>query len=830
MEKGLGFNPYFDASKDSGGGAEKNKVVEQNRRFEKLMGGPDSEVNKAIGKFKNAEFLLKRELTREEKMERLLKVGFEEQFANALDEAKIDIEKDEEKANELLDWCLKMKPVVEKKELNDAETLRKKQIDDDLDVAFGAIPPEFSHGGNSTKYNEYKNKNVFPAVERLKAQGIDTKDLLKIEVKDQASLSELNNKKKFLLNVINKMRSEDSLTDEEQELMDYVGIKSEDLILDKDRNKKGEKKSEDKINAEEKESRQTTKPEKTKIDESYVLSEIQRINSYNDPIFRGQALRDLAKKAHLSGMPHEMINRINELTIESRSRGSDEFSKLPQKEDIPGWTEWYRGKLKEYLDPSKELSLRERGNKPFMVEQDQIRGKMLVDATPMIPEELKAKVEEELRSVTELRAMFFKWEKNHSNLKALANEEAEDFPSNELMSRLLNNLNGVVGTENKELKEGEGSKNVAKAIMMYWRMAETPRKTKTFSGVSLLESRPGANDGLDAPVPSIFNTVLSDKEVGAIREKIAAKCGGEYYETLGLILSKFMGIAARGSDSALPGISDSDCMGKLIYTRLWNYWKDEAQRLDVDDRGDRWLPDEISNVFLEIDESTGEYKKVDVRVRDTATNTDRIEKQNVQIRVALDCVSLQTKGEEGKRAYYLVDIGEGKYKIVKKVKRPDDVDGDVDSGVTLRSLVEKGELYKIDWESNSLDLMSTIKRKNQKSLAVYNMMRESITAGTSLEPSIQALTSKADLLDSALDHYGLKTKQWVGYLYLESWLRRHSGDFLRAEYGNRADISKNLWNKDQMKLYIENAERSGLISKDAESKLKNRYRVGFFKI
>lgn len=684
------------------------------------------------------------------------------------------------------------------------EQKRREMITQNLEIVLDRVPVL---ARSSTAEHDKYTENIDEAKSELFAEGIDVdKYIWAIEsgIDPRERNIQIGQHKAELREIVRKMRGGDALSEEEAEIAKIVNISPEVFVAgDEEPALQPVPELRSPVPHRREVSTRTPKIQT----EADVRNEIDRIGAYVDPSFRARAYVKLAERAHDIGASPELVNAVTELSKSSRSeqtiadaKKNAEVSELKEIKDDAGWVAWGRKRLALYLDPDSEQAMKLKGQSPFAVEKETLFGRNWQDGLLYMPEVVRKQMELEFKSAAELRQMFLVWKKNHESLKNLANEESTDVPTNELVGRFLNNMDGEHGVER------EGSKRVALAISLYSRMASTIEGER-----SRLESDQGKGDGLDVELPSIFNTVLSTGEIAIIRKKIAEKCGGEYYEALGLILAKMMGIAARGSSSLKSGIVDADCLGKLIFTRKCNYWSNEEERTNMGKRMDRWLPDEMCNNFLERNETTGDYHLPDGSIK--------------PIRIAVDAATLQTKGKQGERAYYLRNVAGNKTQMIKELP-----EGEPDSGTILSSLMNNGELDKVDWKGSSFELLLNLKKRNVKSLSLYTMLRETITSGTSLDVAVPSLTSKKDVIDQTLVHYGSKTKQWVGYLYLDSWIRRHSGDFLRAEHGNKADVSKYLWSKNLMGNYIDSSVRAGLITKKEAGQLKGQYRIGFFRV
>ncbi len=322
METNSGFERgrFFSRDDSGSGGTTEISHAEKEKHFEELMG---PEIVKARKGMKLKELAFGRPLTREEKIQDLLKVEYPEKFAEAVDKEGLDQDTEEglRKINELSDWCLnivkkeeeKTEEKPDKKERDskaeEEELQRKRQISEDLDMAFGAVPAEIAHGGSPVKREEYMQENVYPAIDRLKEQGIDTKDYLKIEVNSKESLNELNNRKKFLLRIINKMRAEKDLSDEEQALAEYVGIKEEDILRDEDVII---------VKAEEHKKASETQPENKPAKKNSIEEQLKNISGYEGSLAKKKSLNSLKLSLEKKGASIAEIKEVEAAIEELR--------------------------------------------------------------------------------------------------------------------------------------------------------------------------------------------------------------------------------------------------------------------------------------------------------------------------------------------------------------------------------------------------------------------------------------------------------------------------------------------------------------------------------
>jgi len=618
--------------------------------------------------------------------------------------------------------------------------------------------------------------------------------------------AENGKRKKLLSNIVNYLRGDGKFIDldpKHQKILDDVGIKPEDLVLIPEEERVIEVDLPPEKGAPvAAEPRGREAPVRPRRIESVadVEAEKARIAEILDPNFRSQQFAVLARKAFEIGASKDLVNELSTLSSISRLQKTaadvQKSNEVPELKEIvtdEQWISWGRKRLAMYLDPDSEQAKKFQGPSPFSVLRVTLMGGTnWADATFNMPPHVKEQLVRELETMSRLKPLFTMWLKNHEGLKKLTDEESAEMPSNEIVGKLLNDLNSENGVI------GEGSKQISKAIAIYARMAPLKEGAR-----SRLMSARGAKDGLNKDVPSIFNNLLSPQEIASIRGEIARACGGEYYETLGLILAKFMGIAARGSNSIKSQIVNSDCVGKLIYTKEWN--------LDGGER-DRWLPNEMILAAKRKSMFSNEMVKIPVFTERDAN----YDSTGVPIRLAVDAFGLQTKAVPGERGYYLRRTSRGQVQIVKELP------GEADTGLTLESFLTSGQLHKVDWKGSRFELITNLRNRIGKSLALYNLLREPMDTKAPSDPNV--LREKRLAIENALVHYGNSTKNWVGFLYVNSWLLRHSRDWLKAHLTNKSeDVDKSVWPWLTMQNYIEIAQKKGLIDGYLTDKLKRFY-------
>lgn len=467
-----------------------------------------------------------------------------------------------------------------------------------------------------------------------------------------------------------------------------------------------------------------------------------------------------------------------------------EIAGLPELDDNEGWLVWGRKQLIEYLDPKKQGILAEtKGNNVFRIEKESSVpgvGKTYVDALTSMPEEAKNVLMKEQKMVFELRKLYFKWNVGHKgfgNMSSLLDvkEESDNryysLPNNEQLASVFNDL------ADENFREREGSKRVSKAVSIYYEMASSrqPIDVKI--------------DGVDVRIPCIFNTQLSDEELKQARSNIARLCGGEYYESIGLIMSKFFGFAARGCDNTTPAVENADIMGRLIWTDEINSWGNEQERRDAAKRAGRWLPDEVANDF-------------------TDDNGRSIE-------ISVDLVSLQNSGSTGERNYYLVRDNNNRIRVEKKIN------GFTDTGISMQEVIKAGRLCDIDWSASKLNPMALVRYQEGQAVNLYTMFNSLIAEKQLPTTTDTEFTKKMDLINTALARYPEDVRKKIGYLYVKTIINRHSYKFLERDKGKEA-AKKEEWDKLTMRTAISNAKKSGIITGKQARKLESEFRAGYW--
>lgn len=529
-----------------------------------------------------------------------------------------------------------------------------------------------------------------------------------------------------------------------------------------------------------------------------------------------------------------------------RTEGSVDY----KKKEAELWFKWGREQLAEYLDISKvEVLQQTKGNHVFQYDQiNPVTNKPYDDVLAFMPEAVKVKLTEELKMVFEIRKIYFDWAEAHKKLGNLESGKGL-LPSNDHLAKILNKLCGDDEFEDKEGKTG--SHNVAIAIRLYYQMATEGTKSvlstwkkrgKNFTkngvhihadddgicwlidntgkqieegdkrvrvdgdGNRLVEDLEGKvlfeiGTGTEkVMVHNIFNTLLSDKEAAADRDKIAELCGGYYYENLGLVLAKFMGFAARGYDNTVAAVNDSDALGRLLWSKKICSWADQDE---FEEKSDYiWLPKEISNYFLQINEKTGEYLMVNGKT------------------VSIEAVVEMTTLSKG----HFARVGQSDEVILVKAetaeqKRTRKAKAEAGEGV-LKDYVLNDELDKIDWKESNYGPLGMMRFFQGRSMDLYNMFGELIK-DKEIQLTGSAFGSKKGIITESLLHCAPKTRGHVAYLYMFSLLTRHGWDYLLKE--KEPEAARGRWLAVKNAEVVKIAKESGFISAESAQKLRKEF-------
>lgn len=560
----------------------------------------------------------------------------------------------------------------------------------------------------------------------------------------------------------------------------------------------------------------------------------------NSPDFRKSMrfddLRNWARKYKGVDLPEEFQKKV-EREFQNASRVVIPKEVRENEDQGVGWFKWGRKQLAACLDINREEMI--SPDKAFVIEAETMGGRGFVDALPYIKDEkVKKQLVKEQEMIKRFRSLYFEWSRDHAKLKTLqaAFESGRyQLPTNGQVGEILNNLPG----DNKEMLAGVGSKNVAKAIMLYFQMAvkgtENARIDRSNSLASIAASMEfnGVNgnkvvvndgEGNSVTVTNIFNHILSPDEIMENRKKIQSLCGGEYYEALGLVLAKFMGAAARGYDNLQPAVRDADDMGKMIWSSKTNNWTgfnwDKKTNKWVGKLGVpneklfgakspyMWLPREIANYFFDVDEDTGDFKIENGR--------------GVPIEASVDITTLVQSGK-----YYFESSNDPRfrYKITKAVTPQEVLESkeQVNSNLLFKTMLQEASLDEIDWSSSNYGILELLRFYESQSLRLNGMFKDLID-GKDVPISVPEFEKKSEIVVLSLGHLNSETKSYVGYLYMYSLLFRNSLDFLRAKRG--VDAEKNVWSNKKMKEVVRMAKDAGLISKDGEKLLKKDFNLG----
>lgn len=493
-----------------------------------------------------------------------------------------------------------------------------------------------------------------------------------------------------------------------------------------------------------------------------------------DSQMRSQMLGALARELYNNGHADWGNSVMEEVGRLQERAGASGIEGLPADLDNAAeWRKWVRTRLASLLDPFvgevrgandvfgviSEQTFMGRTNRQTVNGTNYLRSGELRDELVDGKRTGDGRIVEasELQVSQEIARLYADWRGVHGNLNALMSaieNGTYKMPDIKLTKKIFNGLKSEDGRD----PEG-GSKRVSEAMQLYWAMAHS----KEPEGEEILR-----RNGLSG-IRNIFDSQLSDAEIGEIRGKIAEKCGGAFYENLGLMYASFLGISSYGSDSTAPGIRYVDRMGTLIHTEV-NFFDNDKDKYDVNKRKYRFFDDTVAKNLCVLRNGRA--------VRDASGKI-------VPLEIGVHTGNLQTLVEAKQpRAFYVLrERGSSeKYVIVKKIGLPGtDYAQDpnarflaLDTGryeeVLFDDLVREGRLNEIDWGS-SYDIFSTMKSRESDALAVYKMFKN-------LDDTIEKLTEaelikRKDNFESALPQYNLETQKHVMYLWMYSLIAKN---------------------------------------------------------
>lgn len=664
------------------------------------------------------------------------------------------------------------------------------------------------------QYEEQLKSMDGPVVEVARAEVVNTKPISPEDLADAAKI--LGEKQKMVLPE-NEKKSE---SENEKEETKTKGREDE-----KKSEKRGPKRNFDVNN---------------KYDLDRVLAEIDKIT---DLSARARRLGKLADQMFDEG--HSDWGNLaaairTELSKKEKERSANIIGLPENRESLAEWRKWLRARMAGLLNLSARESGKNTGN-IFSVVSETLFGKQNTDGTLYMPKELGDEVygkvapdggileQGELQATNEIGKLYEVWRKAHRKMNGMVEAfERGDYklPSNNLNKFLLNKLMSEDGKD----KEG-GSKNIAKALRIYWAMAHN----KEEEGQNIL-----LNEGLE-DIKSIFNNQLNDEEIGITRGRIARECGGTFYENIGLMYAGFFGITAYGSDNTAPGIQYADAMGLMIHTEIQRYSKNvtgglpvlnEADRLSAGKRATRYLDDTVANALVEYTWD-GKPKIVNVEFEEIDSKgikTGRIVSGKDYVPVALGkhsgTIQDQKDAKQPRFFYVLKEIGvDDKYKIVKGLnesnatltrvmsedpdRHPIDqfrLDTSRFEEIPLDTLIKQGRINEIDW-GNSVDLagLTALRERSATTLfKLYKNLEDDLPKLTKAE-----LVAKKETFEDSMPEYNRATIQHSAYLWLYSLIAKNRLNWTREE--KRADLD----------FMVKDAVETKLISRqDAQSLAK----------
>ncbi len=714
---------------------------------------------------------------------------------------------------------------------------------------------------NGEKYFEYLNK-IAEETKKLKDQGIDVEKYTKVGLpsKGEESNKELGKRKRDLRQLINKAIDDEPWSEEEKKIAETINLSRDDVA-----GKKGEIETDkgepvrlgkpweeelkrielikdpvlqNKIRGSwliknttnanipfsviEEQSNKLATPDqlkgadrgrrepfeiKTEDDLNAALGEMDKIT---DPVAKVGRLGRLANYLYDTGKL-DWANQVSEVkTKQQEKKNVANIEGLPK--DISSkkeWRKWTRARLASLLDPTVTEVRSPRD--VFGVVSETAFGRQPIDGTVYMPSDLRdelvsgkmgsdGRIEttSELQVSQEIGKLYTDWREAHKKLGfmvAAIDGGKYRLPSNDLNSRLLNSLKSEDGRD----PEG-GSKKIAKAVQIYWGMAHS----KEEEGQKILE-----NFGLTG-IRNIFDSQLTTGDVGDIREKIADKVGGTYYENIGLMYASFYGVSAYGSDSTLPGIEYCDAMGNLVHSEI-NRYKNDNERNNSTRRGYRYLDDMVANMFYEVKE--GKHL-----VKDDGSP--------VPIELSVHSGTLQDQAETKEpRAFYLLREkgAKGKFRMVKKIGL-EGTDYAIDTSekfmrldtnkyeeVLFENLIKEGRINEIDW-AHSQDISRVMVSREKGAIYVYKMYKNLDDDPGKLTDA--ALIARRENFEDAIPQYNLETQQHAMYLWLHSLINKND-DWLKTKE-----------KKDEVIRMVASAEKHKLVSSSDANNLRKGFGLG----
>ena len=474
---------------------------------------------------------------------------------------------------------------------------------------------------------------------------------------------------------------------------------------------------------------------------------LEDIGEIREPTARARRLGKLADQMFDEGK-NDWGNRVSVIRAEVMKKGKgQEVRGIPEnREDLVEWRKWARARISALLDPEMREAGKNTGN-IFGATAETPFGRQNTDGSMYFPDSISDEVHGkfgddgrvervgELTASNEIGKIFSKWKESHRSLKLLEGafdpQRAGEYklPGNELNQFFLNELKGEQGME------GGGSKNIAKALRIYWAMAHNKKE----EGKQILY-----NEGLEG-ITSIFDNPLSLVERNRIREQVAEKCGGIFYENVGLMYAGFFGVTAYGSDSTAPAIEYADAMGRLVYTGI-NRYSDEEEKTNPGKRAARYLNDLVANALIELNRDGGPVVREQNGVRDYVPVEIGVHPGNFQ------------ESLDGKYFYFVRTI-DGRLECRKKL-----ING-VDSNETLESLIKTGRINEVDW-GNSDDLFAILKYREGLAVSVYKTFKNLDDDLAKL--TVPEIVSRREMFDNAFPQYNIQTRQRVAYLWMYS--------------------------------------------------------------
>lgn len=771
---------------------------------------------------------------------------------------------------------------------NEAENSLKSDKLDGLRFILSEVPKDARPiPENKEKSREYADK-VKGTKDILKGLDINVDAYLRdgLDFGLEKNVEELGKRKKILLGVVEKLAKGEDLEEEEQKIADNVNVKKEDLFVEEKAEEpqepeNGEVKTEEEMFAEMMgtDFAEVRKKLMMKIKASGgTLSDSKRFEFLEEKTGGRYSEEMFPAAIEAAGDDDALLDRLSswcmglepkkaEVVQAPKSEFQATIENLPTNKEE--WVAAVRGQMMDYLSRKMDVQTlkQKHANFPFELTQKNALGTMKVNGFDQMPDYdgVKAELMKEVEIIERLGKEARLWRTYHGSLgslsAAMAYPETDPnyyrVPDTEIQAEVLSKLVDEKG------EKGEGAAKVTKAISLYFHLANTAGPDG--NGILLLNNPDLAALGLDFNtynsgdlkerryIKNIFGKLVAETDQMEVRKQVAELCGGEYYEAIAMEMACFMGIAARGSDGIVTGLSYMDKMGYMYWSYASNRWTDKVANPTDPHTSTMWLPVEIRNSFIL---ESGEKALRKKRVKKVKEGDAIVEKEvdvAVPMQLGYDIASMQSMGMDetnpenygsyvdkngerkpAKRNFYLVrDEKTGKLLIEKKLFAFEDNEGNVikengkdkqmvDSGILMEDILKEGRLGEIDWENSQLDPLRYFRSREKDALALY----EKIKAPWKDEHAGKGDWSEGDfvnfakMIDDAAPNLNKENQQNIAFLWLYSIIYRHTEEYSMERTTGR---SESIWDGETMRSVVKKAAETGLISEGDKAKLHEKF-------